>query len=111
EAAIDVRGVSLTFGGDAGVRALDAVDLTVRDGEFVSLVGPSGCGKSTLLRILAGLIVPDEGTARAAGEDARGRPGLTAFMPQRDLLLPWRRTLSNAALGAELAGVPRREAR
>jgi ABC-type nitrate/sulfonate/bicarbonate transport system ATPase subunit len=83
----------------------------VPDGAFVSLVGPSGCGKSTLLRVLAGLLVPTEGEARVDDRDARGRPGLAAFMPQRDLLLPWRKAAGNAILGAEIAGVPRARAR
>lgn len=112
--AIVVRGVSLTYGGETPVRALQDVDLEVREGQFASLVGPSGCGKSTLLRALAGLIAPEAGPGvevRVDGQDARERPGLAAFMPQRDLLLPWRRTLGNAALGAELSGVPRAQAR
>ena len=109
--AISVRGVSLTYHGETSVQALADVDLAVREGQFVSLVGPSGCGKSTLLRILAGLVTPDTGEVRVESQDVRGRTGLAAFMPQRDLLLPWRRTLGNAALGAELSGVPRRRAR
>lgn len=109
--AIRVQGVTLTFGGGAPVRALQDVSLEVERGQFVSLVGPSGCGKSTLLRVLAGLARPDRGVAEVDGESAIGRPGGVAFMPQRDLLLPWRRTVSNAALGAELAGTPRSAAR
>lgn len=93
------------------VRAIDGVDLEVAEGEFVALVGPSGCGKSTLLRVLAGLLVPTAGRAEVGGASAVGNPGLVAFMPQKDLLLPWRRALGNAALGLEVRGVPRREAR
>ncbi|MCK9485952.1 MAG: ABC transporter ATP-binding protein [Dehalococcoidia bacterium] len=112
--AILVRGVSLTYGGETPVHALADVDLTVQQGQFASLVGPSGCGKSTLLRVLAGLAPPEAGPGvevRVDGQDARERPGLAAFKPQRDLLLPWRRTLGNAALGAELSGIPRAQAR
>lgn len=93
------------------VAALDGVDLSVAAGRFVSVVGPSGCGKSTILRILAGLLVPTAGEALVRGETASGRPGLVAYMPQKDLLLPWRRALANASLGAEIAGVPPRDAR
>lgn len=90
---------------------LDDIDLTVGAGEFVSIVGPSGCGKSTLLRILAGLLVPDGGSAEVAGRSVVGIPGGAAYMPQRDLLLPWRRAIDNATLAAEVRGVPRPEAR
>jgi len=99
--AISVRGVSLAYAGQPPVQALDRVDIAVERGEFAALLGPSGCGKSTLLRILAGLLAPGSGAARAES---------VAFMPQRDLLLPWRRVLGNAVLGAELAGVPRAQA-
>ncbi|MBI2708514.1 MAG: ABC transporter ATP-binding protein [Actinobacteria bacterium] len=112
-ADVDVRGLHHTFrphGSREPVIALDGVDLHVPAGGFVSVVGPSGCGKSTLLRVLAGLLVPTGGTATVGGEDVRGRPGHVAYLPQRDLLLPWRRALANAVLGAELAGVPREEA-
>ncbi len=102
EHAIDVRGLSLTYAGHPPVVALDAVDLTVAPGEFAALLGPSGCGKSTLLRAVAGLVRPTAGEARA--EDV-------AYMPQRDLLLPWRRVVGNATFAAELAGVPASEAR
>ncbi len=100
--AIEVRGLSLTYAGRPPVVALDGVDLAVAPGEFAMLLGPSGCGKSTLLRALAGLVRPTAGEALASS---------VAYMPQRDLLLPWRRVLGNATFAAELAGVPRAEAR
>jgi len=112
DAAVEVRGLGHRFGsgGDATTALVD-VDLTVGPGEFVALVGPSGCGKSTLLRVLAGLLAPTEGTASVAGADVVGHPGHAAFMPQKDALLPWRRALDNAVLGAELDGRDRAEAR
>ncbi len=100
--AIEVRGLSLTYAGRPPVVALDGVDLVVAPGEFAVLLGPSGCGKSTLLRALAGLVRPTAGEALASS---------VAYMPQRDLLLPWRRVLGNATFAAELAGVPPAEAR
>lgn len=109
--AIELVDVSHTFAGTPPVEALREVSLAVEAGEFASIVGPSGCGKTTILRILAGLVVPSAGDARIGGHSTIGRPGLAAYMPQRDLLLPWRRALENATLGAEIAGVPRREAR
>ncbi len=109
--AIELVRISHTFAGTPPIEALRDVSLTVEAGEFASIVGPSGCGKTTVLRILAGLVVPTAGEARIGGRSTIGRPGLAAYMPQRDLLLPWRRALDNATLGAEIAGVPRREAR
>lgn len=100
--AIEVRGVSLTYAGRPPVDALDGVSLDVARGEFAALLGPSGCGKSTLLRLIAGLVRPTAGEVRADG---------VAYMPQRDLLLPWRRVVGNAVFAAELAGVPPSEAR
>ena len=84
------------------VVALDGLDLEVGDGEVVAVVGPSGCGKSTLLELAAGLQEPDEGSVRAP---------TCAYMPQRDLLLPWRDALGTAALALECQGVRRPEAR
>jgi ABC-type nitrate/sulfonate/bicarbonate transport system ATPase subunit len=84
------------------VTALEGVDLRAGEDEVVAVVGPSGCGKSTLLELIAGLQQPDEGTVTAAH---------ASYMPQRDLLLPWRDALSNAALALECEGVPRAEAR
>ncbi|MCU1370425.1 MAG: transporter related [Ilumatobacteraceae bacterium] len=109
--AVAVRGLSISFPGPDGQRtAVGGVDLCVGSGRFVSIVGPSGCGKSTVLRALAGLQVPDAGSVAVQGADVAGRPGSTAWLPQRDALLPWRRVLGNAVLGAELHGVPVREA-
>ncbi len=109
-AAVSVRGMWHRFVGQQVVDVLAGVDLEVARGRFVSLVGPSGCGKSTLLRILAGLVEPTSGTATIDGVSIIGRPGSAAYMPQKDNLLPWRRTLSNATLGAEIAGMGRAEA-
>jgi putative hydroxymethylpyrimidine transport system ATP-binding protein len=94
-----------------GLPVLDGVSFDVAPGEFVSVVGPSGCGKSTLFDVIAGLVRPDAGRVLVDGEDATGRVGPFAYMPQQDLLFPWRSVLDNTALGLEVAGVPRREAR
>lgn len=110
-----VRDLSIAFPpsrrGERGLEVLDGLDLEMGDGEFVAVLGPSGCGKSTLLRALGGLLDP---RARVTGEiavprDASGRRA-TAWMPQRDGLLPWRRALPNAMVGAIAAGVPRERA-
>lgn len=85
------------------LEVLAGVTVEVGDGEAVALLGPSGCGKSTLLRAVAGLLVPSGGSVHVEGR--------TAYMPQHDALLPWRRAVDNAALGAVVAGERRAEAR
>jgi ABC-type nitrate/sulfonate/bicarbonate transport system ATPase subunit len=84
--------------------ALDGLSMRVEAGEAVAVVGPSGCGKSTLLELLAGLQEPDAGTVEGGGDAC-------AFMPQGDLLLPWRDALSNAGLALECGGASRSDAR
>jgi ABC-type nitrate/sulfonate/bicarbonate transport system ATPase subunit len=94
------------------VAALDGVSLRLRPGETMAVVGPSGCGKSTLLELVAGLQEPDGGAVSVLGATAAAeRRSACAYMPQRDLLLPWRDALGNAALALECQGVRRAEAR
>jgi ABC-type nitrate/sulfonate/bicarbonate transport system ATPase subunit len=97
--AVELGGVTRRFG---ALEALAGVDLAVGDGEIVAIVGPSGCGKSTLLELVAGLQETDAGEVAAPA---------AAYMPQKDLLLPWRDALGNAALALEAGGVRRAEAR
>jgi putative hydroxymethylpyrimidine transport system ATP-binding protein len=101
------RGVTVTKG---SVRILDELDLVIEPGTFVALIGPSGAGKSTLLGLLAGLDTPDEGVVEKDGVPLL-RPGFVAYMPQSDLLLPWRSVAGNVSLGLEATGAPRRGAR
>jgi NitT/TauT family transport system ATP-binding protein len=102
-ALLTLTGVSKSF--ENGTRALEAVDLSVNPGEFVSLVGPSGCGKSTALRLIAGLIQPDKGAVAFPG----GRPEI-GFVFQDPTLMPWARSLDNARLPLDLEGVNRTKA-
>jgi ABC-type nitrate/sulfonate/bicarbonate transport system ATPase subunit len=105
---VEVRGVGKDFRDAAGgvVRALEDVSLAVGAGEFVALVGPSGSGKSTLLAIVAGLDEPTTGEVALRGDAGARRLGRVGYMPQRDLLLPWRTALGNAITGLEVRGVP-----
>jgi len=98
-----LRGVSKTF--PSGVQALAGLDLTVRPGEFVSLLGPSGCGKSTALRIIAGLSEPSEGAVSwtAAAVHAETRVG---FVFQEPTLMPWATVFDNVALPLKLKSAP-----
>jgi ABC-type nitrate/sulfonate/bicarbonate transport system ATPase subunit len=91
--------------------ALDNVSLTLAPGEFVSIVGPSGAGKTTLLKILAGLISPTAGHVLLGDSEPEALLGAVSYMPQNDLLMPWRTTLDNVTVGLELAGTPRASAR
>jgi len=97
---LELKQISRAFGDR---QVLDSVSFDVAPGEFVSLIGPSGAGKSTLFNIIAGLDKPDSGELRF--------DGITAYMPQKDLLFPWRTIEANAALGLEVQGVPKKEAR
>ena len=107
--AIELRDVTKSFG---RVAVLAGVDLSVSRHSRVGIVGPSGGGKTTILKIVAGLLDPDTGLARV--EDAaspRQRLARCALMPQRDLLLPWRTALDNAAIALQNQGLSRAEAR
>ncbi|MBE7182874.1 MAG: ABC transporter ATP-binding protein [Methylobacterium mesophilicum] len=105
---LELAGIAKRFG---PLDVLADITLSVAPGEFVSILGPSGAGKSTLFQILTGAVVPDRGRVRFDGQplDARAHP--FAFMPQRDALMPWRRVIDNAALGLEVEGMRRRDAR
>ncbi len=94
----------------SGTRALDAIDLAVGEGEFVTLLGPSGCGKSTLLKIIAGLTAPSAGRVRwwQQGFEAVGEPGRKlAMVFQEATLMPWARVHRNVSLPLDLAGAER----
>jgi ABC-type nitrate/sulfonate/bicarbonate transport system ATPase subunit len=112
---IRLHNVSKSFDvGANSVHTLENVNLSLNSGNFVTLVGPSGCGKSTLFNILVGLTAPNPGGELyidGALQPADHLLGRVAFMPQRDMLMPWRTVLDNAILAAEIDGVPRAEAR
>lgn len=108
---LEAREVTMRYRvGGAGVLALQRVSLHVNEGEFVALVGPSGSGKTTLLSIFAGLETPTSGTLALRGDTQARLLGRAGYMPQRDLLLPWRTALGNAIAGLQAQGVSRSEA-
>jgi ABC-type nitrate/sulfonate/bicarbonate transport system ATPase subunit len=110
--ALELSHLSKTFAGKGEtVTALDDVSLSVRDGEFVTLLGPSGCGKSTIFNIVAGLAQPTKGRVLMRGEDVTGETGHVGYMFQRDVLLPWRTVMKNLLVGPQVLGQPPREAR
>ena len=107
-----IQGLSKIFASHdkAPVEALRDINLTIADGEFVSIVGASGSGKSTLLRIIDGLETSSGGSVLVDGK-AVTRPGRDrAMVFQQDSLLPWRTVLDNVAYGLLLAGTARAEA-
>jgi ABC-type nitrate/sulfonate/bicarbonate transport system ATPase subunit len=89
---------------------IDDISLTLREGEFISVIGPSGSGKSTLFTLLAEQIEPSRGSVTFHGERNDGEP-FSAYMPQKDLLFPWLTVEDNAALGLVMRGMGKREAR
>ena len=101
---IQARNVKLTFRppNRAAVSALDAFDIDVEEGEFLSIVGPSGCGKSTFLNALLGLIKPDSGEVMIRGRKINGPGSERAMVFQEFGLLPWRTVQHNIELGLEL---------
>jgi len=104
--AIEVRGLSQSFEppahrGSEPIGVLRDISLSLAPGAFVSLVGPSGAGKTTLLNVLAGLEPVVEGKVNILGRPPM--PGLsTAYMQQKDLLLPWRTLWDNVLLAPQL---------
>ena len=111
QAYLKVDGVAKQFGtGDNAVAALDQISFTHDKGRFLSIHGPSGCGKSTLFNIIAGLMAPDDGTVTLGGQSLVMNPGMTGYMLQKDLLLPWRTIADNIILPRTLRGISRRKA-
>jgi multiple sugar transport system ATP-binding protein len=107
-AEIQLRGVTKIF--DKKVRAVDAVDLTIADQEFIVLLGPSGCGKTTLMRIVAGLEYPDEGRVIIGGQDVTDLPPRRrniAMVFQSYAVFPHLTVFENIAFGLRMKRVPK----
>jgi NitT/TauT family transport system ATP-binding protein len=110
---IEIRGLSKVFDGSQRSRTsvFDNVDLSINDGEFVSLVGPSGCGKSTLLLCIAGLEIPSEGQMLLESVPITKPGPELAIVFQEYALFPWRSVIRNVEYGLEVAGIAARERR
>jgi len=109
--AIDILSAEQVY--PNGTRALLPVDLSIAEGEFVTLLGPSGCGKSTLLKMIAGLLEPTDGRLQlwrkpVAQLEASGRR--LAFVFQEATLMPWTSVAHNVRLPLDLRGTPKAEA-
>ncbi|WP_158810972.1 ABC transporter ATP-binding protein [Beijerinckia sp. L45] len=110
--SIAIRNVSKIFKTRQGpIQALSAVNLEVREGEFVSVIGPSGCGKSTLMMLLAGLDRASSGSIMIGGKTIDGPNADIGVVFQQDALLEWRSALSNVLLQAEIRKLEPKAAR
>ena len=108
-AAVSIRGLHHAYG---DLDTIERLNLEVPPHGVLGLVGPSGCGKSTLLELLAGLQEPGAGEIAVGGSSAgEERLAHCAYMPQRDLLLPWLNAIDNASLALRNRGLGRTEAR
>lgn len=108
EPAVEVLSVEKTY--PNGTQALEPVNLTVREGEFVTLLGPSGCGKSTLLKMVAGLLAPTDGRIllwRKPVDQVEASGHRLSFVFQEATLMPWARVQANVRLPLDLANAPR----
>ena len=102
---LSIKNISKKYQNKEGeVLAIQNVNLTIKQGEFVSIIGPSGCGKSTLLSIIAGLEEKTTGEIYIEGEKITGISPKIGYMLQRDCLLEWRTILSNVMFGLEIKG-------
>ncbi|AOM83482.1 ABC transporter ATP-binding protein [Salisediminibacterium beveridgei] len=107
-AELTFEDVSFAYGGSS---VFTSFNLSVQKGEFVTVLGPSGVGKSTLFRLIAGLENPHGGRILLRDRETTNRLGKIGYMPQQDLLLPWRTILENGLLPLEIQGIQRKEAK
>ncbi len=102
---VEFRDVWLAYNAELlaqGHFAVEAIDLSVQEGEFIAIVGPSGCGKSTFMKLTTGLRMPSRGSIRIGGQPVTGPLKISGMAFQAPSLLPWRTTLDNVLLPLEI---------
>lgn len=105
---LKAQNISKSFGEK---QVLSDVNITLNNGEIVSLLGVSGTGKTTLFNILSGIYKADTGNVYLNGEDITGKPGKVSYMLQKDLLFPYRKVIDNVCLPLIINGAKKKEAR
>jgi NitT/TauT family transport system ATP-binding protein len=111
---LEVKNVTKYFKGTVTtgtnlITAIENVNLSIEEGEFVCLVGPSGCGKSTLLNILAGLDMPTEGEVILNGRPVKGTGPDRIMVFQENALFPWLKVIDNVEFGLKMVGIEGRK--
>ncbi len=105
---LEIKNVSKLFRADGReMIALQDINLSIKENEFICFIGPSGCGKTTLLRIIAGLEEPTSGTVYISDKQIKGPGPERGMVFQEYSLFPWRTVLDNVAFGLELKGCPK----
>ncbi len=105
---LKVDAVSVRFDtAEGSITAVDDVSLTVKQGEFLSVIGPSGCGKSTLFNVIGGLLGNHQGEVRVGGETVSGPHKSIGMVFQEESTFPWRTVRDNVAFPLELIGMPK----
>ena len=98
---LDIQNISFSY---EDKEVLKDLSFSVENGEFVSILGPSGCGKSTLLKVMTGVLKANSGMIEVDGEPALGLTEHFSYMPQNDLLFPWKTILDNVCLYGKIHG-------
>lgn len=98
---LEVSGLSFSYDNK---KLFENLDFSIKEGEFVSLLGPSGCGKSTILKLLTGVIQAETGRITVDEQPVTGLSEHFAYMPQNDLLFPWKTILDNVCLYGQIHG-------
>ncbi|MDK8638853.1 ABC transporter ATP-binding protein [Niallia taxi] len=98
---LELKNVSMSYDTK---KVLEQLNMTIHDGEFISILGPSGSGKSTIFHLIGGMLTPDEGAIFLNNKEITGKKGHISYMPQAPSLFPWRTVLENVLLIQEING-------